>query len=86
MKHKKIYLIYLVLFVGIAMLHAQPVKDHGNLSVEGTRIVDQQGNTVILRGVSYGWHNWWPRFYNKETVKWLRDDWACTVVRAAMGV
>jgi endoglucanase len=40
----------------------------------------------MLMGVSYGWHNWWPRFYNKESVKWLAEDWGCTVVRAAMGV
>lgn len=80
------FLLYLLLFIGTAILQAQPVKVHGNLSVEGTRIVDQHGNTVILQGVSYGWHNWWPRFYNKETVKWLYNDWACSVVRAAMGV
>ena len=40
----------------------------------------------MLQGVSYGWHNWWPRFYNKESVKWLANDWSCTVIRAAMGV
>ena len=76
----------LLLLAGVNLLYAQPIKEHGNLSVEGTRLVDQNGQTVILRGVSYGWHNWWPRFYNKETVKWLADDWGCTVVRAAMGV
>lgn len=86
MEYKKIYLLILSLFIWMILLQAQPVKEHGKLSVEGTRIVDQNGNTVILRGVSYGWHNWWPRFYNKESVKWLADDWACTVVRAAMGI
>ncbi len=65
---------------------AQPVKQYGSLSVKGTNLVDQDGNPVVLRGVSYGWHNWWPRFYNAETVKWLSEDWGCTVVRAAMGV
>jgi endoglucanase len=83
---KKIFTFLILSFTGISFLLAQPVKDHGNLSVEGTRIIDQHGNNVILWGASYGWHNWWPRFYNKETVKWLRDDWGCTVVRAAMGV
>jgi endoglucanase len=63
-----------------------PVKKHGNLSVEGTKLVDQHGNVIVLKGVSYGWHNWWPRFYNKKTVSWLYKDWKCTVVRAAMGV
>lgn len=86
MKYKKISTLFLLFSFTLVLLQAQPVKEHGSLSVEGTRIVDQHGNTVMLQGVSYGWHNWWPRFYNKETVKWLRDDWGCTVVRAAMGV
>lgn len=64
----------------------QPVKKHGQLRVDGTRLVDMNGKPVVLRGVSFGWHNWWPRFYNAGTVKWLYDDWKCTVVRAAMGV
>jgi len=67
-------------------LNAQPVKAHGSLAVRGTTIVDQNGNAVMLQGVSYGWHNWWPRFYNPESVKWLSEDWGCSVVRAAMGV
>jgi endoglucanase len=67
-------------------LGAQPVKEHGHLSVKGTELVDEHGNTVTLEGVSYSWHNWWPRFYNKESVTWLTQDWGCTVVRAAMGV
>jgi len=83
---RKLLNILFLIFTGIAAIQAQPVKEHGNLSVKGTNLVDQHGKTVMLQGVSYGWHNWWPRFYNKETVKWLGDDWGCTVVRAAMGV
>lgn len=56
------------------------------LSVEGTRLVDGNGKNISLRGVSFGWHNWWPRFYNASCVKSLKDDWKCTLVRAAMGV
>ncbi len=67
-------------------LNAQPVKEHGSLSVSGTSLIDMNGKTIALQGVSYGWHNWWPRFYNEETVTWLANDWKCNVVRAAMGV
>lgn len=67
-------------------LFAQPVKKHGHLSVKGTQLTDEHGKPTVLNGVSYGWHNWWPRFYNKESVKWLATDWKCSVVRAAMGV
>jgi len=65
---------------------AQPVKEHGKLHVAGTQLTDEHGNAVILRGMSYGWHNLWPRFYNAGSVAWLHNDWGCTVVRAAMGV
>jgi endoglucanase len=82
----KFCLFTLFIIAATVALKAQPVKEHGNLSVKGTRIIDQHGNTVVLQGVSYGWHNWWPRFYNKGTVKWLLNDWNCSVVRAAMGV
>ena len=63
-----------------------PVKQWGQLQVRGTQLCDQQGNPVVLRGVSLGWHNIWPRFYNKKVVRTLKNDWNATVVRAAMGV
>ncbi len=47
---------------------------------------DQHGKPIVLRGMSFGWHNFWPRFYTAGVVKWLRDDWKCGVVRAAIGV
>lgn len=64
----------------------QHVSNHGQLSVMETKLLDQHGQEVMLKGVSYGWHNWWPRFYNEESVKVFAEDWKCTVVRAAMGV
>lgn len=64
---------------------AQPVRQHGMLHVAGTQLTDEHNQPVVLRGMSYGWHNLWPRFYNKQSVAWLHQDWGCTVVRAAMG-
>ncbi|HEY0042778.1 MAG TPA: glycoside hydrolase family 5 protein [Flavisolibacter sp.] len=80
----KIFFCLLLFFSQVVF--AQPVKNHGQLSVEGVQLVDQYKKPVVLRGMSFGWHNYWPRFYNKEAVKWLADDWNCNVVRAAMGV
>ena len=85
MNLKRFSIALLFLFF-CTIIYAQPVKVHGQLKVEGTKLVDKNGKTVVLRGMSFGWHNWWPRFYNAGTVKWLHDDWKCTVVRAAMGV
>ena len=86
MKLIQLSILSILLFIGYSTLQAQPVKTHGNLSVKGTFLVDENSEQTMLRGISYGWHNWWPRFYNKESVKWLADDFHCNVVRAAMGV
>ena len=64
----------------------QPVKDHGHLKIGGGKLLDESGKPVVLRGMSYGWHCLWPRFYNAGSVDWLVKDWGVTVVRAALGV
>jgi len=68
------------------LIHGGSVSQNGFLSVKGTSLVNQDGNEIVLRGVSFGWHNWWSRFYNENTVTWLKEDWKCDVVRAAIGV
>ena len=71
----------------MAQLYAvSPVKQWGQLQVKGAQLCDQSGNPVVLRGVSLGWHNIWPRFYNKQAVKWLATDWHANIIRAAMGI
>lgn len=62
------------------------VADHGQLRIEGTKIVDKDGATVQLRGMSLFWSQWIGKYYTAEAVKWLKEDWQCNVVRAAMGV
>ena len=79
------YLINTFFILFLATGYAQPVKEHGQLKVKGIQLTDAHDRPVVLRGMSFGWHNWWPRFYNKEAVNWLAKDWACNVVRAAMG-
>jgi endoglucanase len=68
------------------MVNAQFVKKHGQLSVKGTQLVDKNQKPIVLRGVSFGWHSMWPRFYNEKAVSWLAKDFKCNVVRAAMGI
>jgi endoglucanase len=62
------------------------VEKHGQLRVEGNRIVDKFGDPIALHGMCLYWSQWKGQFYNYNCVKWLRDDWKCTVVRASMGV
>ncbi|MDR3297158.1 MAG: glycoside hydrolase family 5 protein [Prevotellaceae bacterium] len=62
------------------------VSKIGRLSVNGTALVNENGDTVVLQGVSFGWHNWWPQYYNKTTVAWLTSDWKAQALRVAIGV
>ena len=62
------------------------VAKHGHLRVQGNQIVDKNGHPVALHGMSLFWSQWMGKYYNYDCIKWLRDDWKCTVVRAAMGI
>lgn len=59
---------------------------YGQLKIEGNQVVNQKGEAIALRGMSLFWSQWIGKYYNYDCIKWLRDDWKCTVVRAAMGV
>ena len=83
---KYIYLIVLISVLFGCGSSGATGKDESQLSVEGTFLVNGKGEKVVLQGISFGWHNWWPRFYNASVVKQLKQEWNCTVVRAAMGV
>ncbi|MGD8778436.1 MAG: glycoside hydrolase family 5 protein [Ignavibacteria bacterium] len=62
------------------------VDKFGKLSVSGNRVVNKNGEPVVLRGMSLFWSQIKGKYYNYDCVKWLRDDWKCTVVRASMGI
>lgn len=63
-----------------------PVARYGQLQVLGTQLCDADSTPVVLRGISIGWHNLWPRFYNAGAVHELATEWHATVIRAAMGI
>lgn len=65
------------------------VQTNGQLSVVGSQVVNQHGQTVSFAGASLFWsnNNWGGEaFYNASTVSWLKSDWDINIVRAAMGV
>src|SRR3990172_3859019 len=62
------------------------VERFGLIKTAGNKLVDKNGNPIVLRGMSLFWSQWIGKYYNYDCIKWLRDDWKCTVVRAAMGV
>lgn len=82
---KKYFVFALLCCIGIAA-YAQPVKQNGKLRVQGTQLVNKNGEAIVLHGMSFGWHNLWPRFYNKGAVHELVNKWKSNVVRASMGI
>jgi endoglucanase len=66
---------------------ASPVARHGQLRVDGGFLVGSAGTPVQLKGVSTMWLNWEQTYAgSKEGLRWMRDNWGLSVVRAAMGV
>jgi endoglucanase len=79
--------IALGITLGLGLAEAQrPVDRYGQLKVQGNKIVDKNGQPVILRGMSLYWSQWQAGFYNANVVKWLAEDWKCSIVRASMAV
>lgn len=62
------------------------VELHGALTVQGNRILDAHGQPIALRGMCLFVSQWIGKYYNANAIKWLRDDWHCTVIRVPMGV
>jgi endoglucanase len=63
-----------------------PVERYGQLSIQGHKMLDKDRQPVQLQGMSFFWSQWMGKYYNAQAVKWLKDDWRVTVVRAAMGI
>ena len=63
-----------------------PVGRHGSIRVEGNRVVDKNGEPVMLRGMSLFWSQWMGKYYTPQVVRWLKDDWNVNVIRAAVAV
>mgnify|MGYP001603422998 CR=1 FL=1 len=62
--------------------------DVASLSVNGNKIL-AGGQPASFAGNSLFWsNNGWggEKYYNADAVRWLKNDWGSTLVRAAMGV
>jgi endoglucanase len=81
-----IVLVFAIPSFSVATTVDRIVDVYGHLRVDGNRIVNQKGDPIVLRGMSLFWSQWIGKYYNDECMQWLRDDWRCTVIRAAMAV
>lgn len=61
-----------------------PVSQHGRLKVKGANIVDKNGRTFQIKGMSTHGLAWYPEAVSEKTLKTLRDDWKCNTIRLAM--
>ena len=86
MRKSTLLLSLFLVMITLAAPKNSSVAKYGQLRVVGTQLSDAGGEAVTLRGASLGWHNLWPRFYNKSAVKWLTTDWKIDLIRAAMGL
>ncbi|HSY61699.1 MAG TPA: glycoside hydrolase family 5 protein, partial [Cytophaga sp.] len=86
---KRTFIVLAVFLCSVLAVNAQtPVAKYGQLKIFNGKVSDQNGNPVILRGMSMFWSGY-PEgapFYNATTINWLRDDWCVDVVRATMSV
>jgi aryl-phospho-beta-D-glucosidase BglC (GH1 family) len=92
---KPTFVVFGLVLLALTSCHSPPVpagaggivSQHGRLRVEGNQLVGADGRSVSLAGVSFGWSQWEARpYYNARVVNWLKQDWKCTVVRAALGI
>lgn len=75
------FFVLLFLFPGLA-LALPPVTTQGNKVLFGGKEGSLAGNSFFWSNNFYGGE----RYYNRQTVAWLKRDWKTTIVRAAMGV
>ncbi len=61
-----------------------PYEQHGTLSVTGTMITGQNGEVVVLKGVSTHGLSWFPQYANYDAFRTMRDEWGINTVRLAM--
>lgn len=57
---------------------------NGALHVEGTKLMDKDGNPVQLRGISTHGIAWFPDYINENCFAQLHDEWKVNVIRLAM--
>ncbi len=92
----KVFLIFFILLVSCNTekkskieMNSKPesisvVDVNGALSVQGNKIVNAKGKVVSFAGNSLFWSNDYYKgnsFYNKDVVKWLKEDWNSSIIR-----
>lgn len=56
----------------------------GGLSVRNGKLVDKDGNPIMLRGISTHGLSWYPQYVNRDTFTFLRDSYGVNLIRLSM--
>ncbi len=56
---------------------------NGRLHVEGTQLVDENNEAVILKGISSHGLTWYPEFIDEKLFAGLSGQWDCNLIRLA---
>ena len=57
---------------------------NGRLQVTDSRLADESGNPVILRGISTHGLTWFPQYIDPFIFDQISEDWNCNLIRLAM--
>ena len=83
---KKLSIIFIASALLLAGCTAANDGAVASLKVEGTSLVfADSGEPAVFKGISYGWHNLWPRFYNSASIANLQKQTGVNFYRAAIG-
>jgi len=86
---KKLFLLPLILVSTLCLSQQTQVDYHGQLYIKGSKIFNQNNDTVSFAGLSFFWSNsdWkGKKFYNEDVVQSLVQDWNVSIVRTPLGI
>lgn len=75
---------YYVKNAGIKKIAVARPSVNGTLRVKGTKLVDKNGETVQLRGISTHGIAWFPQYINASCFRQLSQDWNVNCIRLAV--
>ena len=93
MKYKKLLKVIPVL-LGFSLLfmatgyivsaRAGSATPYGQLKVVGNQLCGSNGQAVQLKGMSSHGLQWYGHYMNRDSIKYMKENWGANVVRAAM--
>lgn len=73
-----------VISASVSCQAATEPSEAGALQVEGTKLIDSNGNPIQLKGLSTHGIAWFPQYINEDAFKEFHENWNANVIRLAM--